>query len=203
MKKNIFLFLCIALIIGACESNQQKAHRIKLKMADSIRVQDSLKIVQATSLGMWQIGHYVDEFKEPTKSKYITNSEPIFGTFSNSASEGANLKVDIIVDEQSFLITLYEYAGNNPVKEGLEFGYDIKVKYGDNEIVELEASNYSNRLSLDLLDAKKLKEIVLKGGTIKFSIVERTKYSGSPDSYHFVIEDASGFTNAYKKLIEL
>jgi hypothetical protein len=200
MKKNFCFYALIALIIASCESAQQKQKRMELRRADSIRVADSLNKVKVESLGMWQISTYVNEFGEPTKQKYIRNSIPIHGTFSNSASEAADLGVMFLIDSQNLSIQLFEYASSNPVKKGIEWGYNVRVKFGENEITELKASNYSDRLSLNQDDSKKLKDIFLRGGKVMFYIVERSQYSKS--SYQFTINDVSGFANALKKLTE-
>ena len=196
MKTKNYLFILITLfaLITGCESQQQKAHRIAQFRADSTRVADSIK---ANSKGIWVVRNYVDEFGEKSKEKCVGGL--FFGQFSNSATENSDLAAKFVIDKSDIYIQLYEYMGHNPVKAGIEEGYNIKVRTGDNEIIELTASNYSDKLTFSYYDSKKLREILLKGGEIKFVIIEDTKYTKS--SYRFTIKDASGLNNAMKELI--
>lgn len=210
MKKLLSISLFLALIscsIPQKNPNQQltKENRI----ADSIatiekkRLEaeeiEKQRILKESSLGIWYTGFYVDEFGEETKKGYISTSSLISGTFSNSATEDSDLNVKFLISNaQDISIQLFEYAGNNPVKEGVEHGYRIRVKQDTLPPVDLEASNYSDRLRLDSQNSKKLNNILLKGGNLKFAIIERSDYSQS--KYNFEIPDASGYGNALKQL---
>lgn len=199
---NPYLFISIAVVffLLSCESAQQKVRRIELKKADSTRVADSLKIEKAASLGIWKLGNYVDEFGEPTKTKYIVNSSPIVGSFSNSVTEGSILLVKIMMDQKDTYIQLYEYAGSNPVKERGINSYKIKIKSCSDEIFELSAFNYSDRLSLD--EGLMLRKILLKCDKVQFLICEDTARDYALSHYKFTIEDTGGLNNAIKRLEE-
>ena len=134
-----------------------------------------------------------------TSSKYITLSNRIYGTFSNSATENSDLEVSMLIDNPSTIsIFLYEYAGKNPVKAGLSYNYFIKVKPDDGESVILFARNNSDRLVLNKADSKKLCHILSNGGKIQFFIIDVTEYSHS--SYRFDINDSEGFDKALSEL---
>ena len=57
--------------------------------------------------GIWKIGNYVDEFKEPTGRGFVYTE--VNGTFSNSATTDANLLARLVIAEDDFRILLYEY----------------------------------------------------------------------------------------------
>ena len=196
MKTKNYLFILITLfaLITGCESQQQKAHRIAQFRADSTRVADSIK---ANSKGIWVVRNYVDEFGEKSKEKYIGGL--FLGQFSNSATENSDLAVKFVIDKNDIYVQLYEYMGSNPVKHGVEYGYNIKIRTAEKDVTELTAFNSSDKLTFYNTDSKKLREILQRGGEIKFIIIEDSKYTKS--SYRFTIKDASGLNNAMKELI--
>lgn len=204
MSLILFLLSC-----SAPQKNQDQQIKDK-RIADSISFEEKKRIVleaaekerilKETSLGIWFVSFYVDEFGEPTKQGYIGSSK-IFGVFSNSATENSDLAVDLLISSSSNIsIQLFEYAGRNPVKDGVEHGYKIRVKQDTIPPVQFYATNYSDRLTLNKNDSKRLNDMLLKGGNFKFSIVEDSDYSNS--KYSFEIPDASGYKNALKQLNE-
>lgn len=197
MKKVVILALSV-LALSSCI--QKSNNSTSLSTKDSLEVAGSVdSITNANNLGIWSIGNYVDEFGEPTKESYITGRTQ--GTFSNSATEGSELNVDILIDSKSKIsIQLYEYASNNPVKSGISGSYRIKVKSSDNKTATLDAYNGSDRLTLDKKDSRILSSFLLKGGKLSFYIIEISDYSSS--NYKFDIYDTSGFDKALKQLDE-
>jgi hypothetical protein len=204
MKKFLLLILSLISIYGC--NLQQSAKELEIKrISDSIRVADSLAMVMAEQQriadsisgvgirnGIWVIKNYVDEFETKTDKKYITTESNILGTFSNSATENSELEVRLLIDNsEKVAIKLFEYAGKNPVKAGIEEGYKIKVKPPNSEAVVLIGRNSSDRLELDKSDSKKLTTILCDGGKIQFYIIDITEYAHS--SYRFEIDNADGF----------
>jgi hypothetical protein len=159
--------------------------------------------------GIWDVKYFVDAFGELTKERYVTNKAAIIGAFSNSATENSTLAVNfIIVNKDDISIKLYEYARNNPVKNsGLNKVY---VQDKDKNRYELIAYNHSDRLSFsnfgyysktgnELIEknhSNAMWNILLKGGNIKFKIVE-DEYSTS--TYNFSIENADSLFNSIIK----
>ncbi len=212
MKKILlYFFVFIQVTISSCTSlNSPSAKDLEVKrITDSLRVADSLAMAMyspqksgaISQKGIWITKFYVDDFGDPTKEKHITTSPDIFGFFSNSATENADLKVRFLIDNpESVAIMLFEYAGKNPVKSSIEYGYRIKVKSKDSEIIVLNAKNDSDRLILNKKDSKKLCDILSKGGRVEFSIIELSEYSTS--SYKFAIDNADGFDEILQELIK-
>lgn len=157
--------------------------------------QDSIKLVNINNLGIWSLGHYIDDFGEPTKEAYI--STILLGTFSNSATTNSDLSVRILIDRKSIRIQLYEYASNHPIKgEGI---IDFKIRDKNDKELEVRAynSDYGNT-TVDDKDEKKLRKILLSGGKIRF-VAESKKY-GSPSIYKFTIENADWLENAITRM---
>lgn len=156
-----------------------------------------------SDLGMWTLKYFVDEFKMPTDEGYITNSQMIAGTFSNSATTNSTLKVKLLVDTDGDVqIFLYEY-GRSQVKNY----YSDKKKYYDVVMLDndgirhyLEGFFYSNadRLMFNDEDNKTIIRALSANGTVRFAIQD----SKGSDSYVFAIEDTSYFTNAYTALLK-
>ena len=74
---------------------------------------------ELNKFGNWRIGSYIDEFGDVTNEKYLSQS--VTGTFSNSATEDSNLRVEFFINGGNIWSTtpwfrFYEYAGNNPLK---------------------------------------------------------------------------------------
>ncbi|MCL1484540.1 MAG: hypothetical protein MH208_09340 [Marinobacter sp.] len=76
---------------------------------------ERIRLANINNTGMWRVGHYVDEFGEPTKLGYINNSSHIEGVFSNTATQDSNLNVNFLITSPSKIsIQLYEYAKKQP-----------------------------------------------------------------------------------------
>lgn len=150
---------------------------------------------------MWRVGYYVDDFGEPTKQGYIRNTSLIRGVFSNTATQDSELDVKFLISNSyNISIQLYEYAGNNPVKAYSYESYRVLIQDTDGKRYDLRATNYeSDRLSFDKTNSRKVHSILMKGGTIKFKIIE----SDTPTTeYEFTIQKADWYENAYRKLQE-
>lgn len=196
--KKLIIFIFSVLTLVSCV--QKTNNSTDLTTNDSTKANLTVNSTSTTnSLGIWTISHYVDEFGEPTKDGFILGSTQ--GTFSNSATEGSDLNVDLLIDNESKIsIQLYEYAGSNPVKSGISENYRIKIKSSDGNTATLNAYNGSDRLTLDKKDSKILSSFLLKGGKLSFYIVEVSEYSSS--NYKFEINDTSGFDKALSQLGE-
>jgi hypothetical protein len=166
----------------------------ELEKIEKLR-QDSIKLANINNLGDWQIGYYVDDFGERTDEYFV--SMYLFGTFSNSATTNSELKVRFMIDKNSSRIQLYEYASDHPLKG--EGTIEFKIRDKDNKEYEIRAfnSDYGNTTVNDE-DDKKLRKILLSGGSIKF-IAEADRF-GSPSIYKFTIKNADWFENAITKM---
>ena len=148
-------------------------------------------------LGNFYIRHYVDEFGERTSDKFIGYKGS--GQFSNSATEGSDLNFWIAIDSaHEFDVSLFEYAGNNPVKD--IFGGDafiIRFRYSD-VTDQVVCKNNGDRISCGPKNSGKIISALKVASTVKFSIYNQRTTS----SRYFFTVNANGFTNAMRKLNE-
>lgn len=149
--------------------------------------------------GIWKIGQYVDEFGDKTNSKYVYTQ--LYGTFNNSATTNSELRVVIIFDKYDYArINLYEYGGNHPIKN--EGFLDFKAQNPKKEILTFRTYNDDsgdNTVRSQDGEIKALKELLLKGGEIKFIGVSN-KY-GSRSEYKFSIKNADYLNDALESII--
>jgi hypothetical protein len=171
---------------------QKKKHEAEEK--------ERIRLANLDKTGMWIVSYYVDDFGQPTKKGYIQNSDEIVGSFSNSATTNSALNVRFLITNSNNIdVVLYEYAGNNPVKSYGSTEYSVSVLDSDGGKHSLNATNYSDRLSLGTTSSKKMHNILLKGGRIQFSIKENRS---SINSYEFTIRNSDFYENAFRKLQE-
>jgi hypothetical protein len=211
MKFRIISFLSAVFVVGifivfVYGLIKQSVHddvAVALKSSADKAYADS--VTAKKNLSVWTIRNYVDEFGDPTKDRYIRNTESIRGTFSNTATQNSELNVDMLMDDLEtsnsshirISIQLYEYAGRNPVKATSLERYDVVVKdnAGDSHI--FMAFNRSDRLRLDYNSAQKLHEILMKGGKIQFHV---QKTDRPTTRYNFAVANADGYDDASRKL---
>lgn len=155
------------------------------------------RIANLNNTGMWDLSYYSDEFGERTKKALISNKELIKGVFSNTATEDSDLNVKFLIDDSTHIsIMLYEYASNNPVKGYASQGYTIYIQDKDGKRFTLEGTNFSNRITIDS-NALILHNALMKGGTIKFKIIENRT---STTQYSFTINNSDWYSNAFELL---
>ena len=156
------------------------------------------QVTQKSSPLQWRVAHYTDKFGALTKEKYITFDEPLRGQFSNSATTDSDLDVlFLITNPYDVNIMLFKYANDNPEKYYWDTVYYIFIEYGNKIQKRLKSYGYkgSDRLSLTETSSKILHDVLMQGGQIKFSIVNSEDQN---NTYSFVINDASGYKEAYK-----
>lgn len=191
IMKKIIVPLFFSVLFMACGSKQPKA------VQKEVTQKDTVQVAPVSELGMWKIASYASTLGDNRNANYITNSYAIWGTFTNSTNENAELKVKFVVDKETFCIKLLEY-GTRAVKKGDETQYKINVKPASGTPFDFTAKNVSDRLFIKEQDARKMTEIFTKGGQISFYAVTDSKTN--PARYSFTIDNAEGFGNALQKL---
>ncbi|MES3016758.1 MAG: hypothetical protein V4721_03220 [Bacteroidota bacterium] len=172
---------------------EEKVENARLEAEKKERV----RLANLDNTGIWSISYYVDEFGEKTNDGYVTNSDLISGSFSNTATQNSALNVKILITNSSDIsMKLFEYAGNNPVKAYSSDNYTVFLQDKDGKRIKLRAVNYSDRLSFANSASKQVHNALLKGGTIKMKIIE----DETPTTeYGFTIQNADWYSNAYSK----
>lgn len=153
------------------------------------------KLEEAKEVAKWESRFYVDDFGDPTEEGYVTR-DITDGSFSNSAATNAGLSARLLIEPDVFDIKLFEYNSSEVKAYSTDF-YKVRLKYGS-ELADFEAKNYGDRLTFKESDARKIIDIVDANETIKFSIVEKSKY-GSPSKYNFVIMYGQGLKEELSK----
>ena len=146
MKKLITIFLSTVLLFGCGPSPEEQE-----RLAEEARLLEQKK-AELEALGNWRFGFYIDEFGDKTNEAFI--SQTVRGTFSNTATSGADLVVGmyISIDDDGNVYSidddgnlyqpffrLYERDKRNPII-GDNYGWGqsnnlaCKVKLPDNEI---------------------------------------------------------------------
>ena len=201
MKYLISALLSVALLFSltSCKSDSD------IKVEDSTPIQsnaqDGLSSKPNDSTINWELKYYVDEFKEPTEEWYITNSEPFRGEFSNTATEGSEVAVILLIDQEVLSIVLYEY-GTNQVKNIFyndDIDYNITVRLPDGTDYETTGFMYGknkagDRIFIESPGKDDILEALQGTGELKF-IVQDT--SDSFTQYLFTVQ-ASNFSEVYK-----
>ena len=155
-------------------------------------------LANLNNTGMWSLRFFVDDFGEPTKGGYITNTKFIQGAFSNTATQDSALNVRFVITKvPGISILLYEYAKNNPVKASSPDSYTVLVQDKDGNRLKLKAVNYSERLTFEKAASEKIHDALLKGGSLMFRITEKDRPT---TQYNFSIQKADWYGNAYEKL---
>jgi len=186
----------------ARKEKAEKKRIAKKKLADQKKRDAELKeqrrIANLNNTGMWRVNFYVDDFGEPTKKGYITNTSDIRGLFSNTATQDSKLNVRFLISKSNDIsIKLFEYAGNNPVKGYSSNKYIVVMQDKNGKRYKLNATNYSDRLSFGPSHSTLIHKALLKGGDVKFRINEtRTPTT----QYSFSTGNVEWYNNAYRKL---
>jgi len=173
---------------------------------------ERIRLANLNNTGMWKVSSFVDEFGRDTNKKLITNSKPIEGTFSNSATSNSKLRVDFIIENsKKMAIQLYEYGKDNPVKSSSPEWYIINVLDKDGKKTKIKGFISLDRIKISDFDlsyndvknfeyhATNLHNIFKKGGQVKF-VLYPEDYPTT--EYKFEINNADYYENAYRILKE-
>ena len=144
----------------------------------------------------WELGEFVDEFKQPTGDKYISTTVTD-GSFSNSATTNSELAAGVQVTSTTFAIMLWRY-GSSLVKASYSETYSITVldQYGTRHYFTGYMPEDGFRIYVYGSDKEGLLNILRQPGEVSFYL-ETSKYTLS--TYLFTI-DATGFAELYAEL---
>ena len=153
------------------------------------------------------IKYFVDQANQPTDVGYLTNINPIIGTFSNSTISDNPLKVKIMIKEKAVGIKLYENKGNLPVKANRQdpIEYEVILKHNNKKIDFIFRGINEKDLVVigDIISSTHQTTLInyLKMGG-KFNFYLETKNDKNNSTYKFEINDQSrlGFINTFNKL---
>lgn len=152
--------------------------------------------------GKWTKGSYVDEFKEETGEYFAANIDYIEGTFSNSATNGSKLYVQVIADKEDVAFMLYEYGRNQVKNANSRYNdkYNITMKDSAGRKTSLTGTIYcgGDRLFIDDQYTTKVLEALKGTGSVSFYIVMSDR---TTTTYLFTVE-CSNFSKIYATVIK-
>lgn len=149
MKKVLFVLLIIVLMVS-CTSmlpNNTKSEKNKDEYVTPYEYMAGIKPIGDN--GAWLVKNYVDEFGNPTNNIFISTST--IGAFSNSATNGSELYVEILVNKNNVEIELLEY-GSYPISViGSSAYINVKMSvFGETiDVGEATFNKYTKRLTIN------------------------------------------------------
>jgi hypothetical protein len=154
--------------------------------------------------GDWEVKYFVDEFGDPTNTGYITTKELISGSFSNSATNNADLLAQFLIkDSANVGLKLYEYK-SNVVKAYSTKSYSVIIKDSEGKKHSMTCNIYKggDRLYLDDSDKKnhisKFHNLLVKGGNLTIIITD-SEYGLT--NYKITV-NGDGYKNAFNTLFK-
>ena len=148
------------------------------------------------NFGAWELGEFVDEFKQPTGEKYI--STQVSGTFSNSATTNSNLIAILQVTSEDVAIMLWEY-GSHSVKCSYKWDeYSITMMDANGNKYYLNGTMYSgsSRIYFEESDESTVINALNQTGSVSFYIVLSDI---TTTNYLFTVE-CSNFKELYSQI---
>ena len=154
--------------------------------------------------GDWEIKYFVDEFGDPTNTGYITTKELISGSFSNSATNNADLLAQFLIkDSANVGLKLYEYK-SNVVKAYSTKSYSVIIKDSEGKKHSMTCRIYKggDRIYLDDSYKKnhisKFHNLLVKGGDLTIIITDN-EYGLT--NYKITV-NGDGYKNAFNTLFK-
>lgn len=206
--KNLLLLLSVSIIMmSGCQppvkSDPEKvARELREKsIRDSIQKakNDSIKKIEderkAYESRPWKLDRFVDNFGDPTGEKYIKSYSS--GIFSNSATNGDDLYVKLLVTRSSIGLFLYEYSNDNAAEKFIGGGTVLaKNEAGEKVQVGITGDwNSQGGINIGGGHYSKLIAFMKKStGRIKFVV-----YDDYSSKYNFEV-DMRGFNDEFSLL---
>jgi hypothetical protein len=191
--KNLLAILFLFTLVS-CGGKNKKTESATSEITST---KESTKEESTTADGdKWESKELLDEFGEASgvKCAYLST----YGTFSNSATSGSHLFVELLFTKNKAGILLHEYNDDKPAAKFIGGGGKMKMKKSDGTDISISITGDWDKqggLSISGSDYNKLKEFITKNdGEIKVVITD--KYSSS---YNFKI-NSNSFESELAKL---
>ncbi len=198
MKRYLFIILLVGISHGQTIAVTSEGKIVNLNDDGTWSYQKDKERGDIPSESIWTTEYFVDDFGDPTNDGYINTF--LEGKFSNSATTNSSLGVKFIITNEKVSIKLYEYNRNHAVSGQIATkSYDIALKHNGTRVKSFYGNNYSDRVTLEDKDSKRLISLFKKGGNFNFKIEEVGRYTSS--IYKFEIPNASGFNEEWDKII--
>ena len=163
------------------------------------------RLANLQNTGMWEMGEYVDKFKEKTGEKFLINKNWIQGRFNNSATENSKLNVKLFSDTKGVYVQLYQYETsikkNTSIRDDFTYSITIQDRNGARHADLGTMRSGDDRIVLSNPQTDAFHSIMKKGGQIKFSI-EGVSPIVKDESYFFIIPNPDFYENALRLMTE-
>lgn len=192
---------------GKCDHSWQSATCLTPKTCENCGETDGDALGHTTSSGvcsrcgevftLWEVGEFVDEFKQPTGDKYVS-IDVYDGAFSNSATTNSKLYAVVQVTKDDIAIMLWEY-GSNLVKgiyDSNEYSITVLDQAGKKHYLTGTLYEGSTRIYINSKYEAEMMNILNEDGEISFYLKD-SKYSVS--TYLFSV-NCSGFSSLYTQI---
>lgn len=146
-------------------------------LKDSIdkAVRDSIKLASITNIGRWEIGNYVNDFDEPTGDHYVFAD--FYGTFSNSATAGRELRIRVYITPYDTYLKYDEYDNGVYTDEMVSYGRIVNKE--KRKVYDIRGYSYIDQETKEYVN---LDDILKDEGVYDFDV--KLKYG---TRYHFTI----------------
>ena len=144
------------------------------------------------NLTTWDIGEYTDEFNQPTGEYYAYTK--VYGTFTNSATNGSPLTAYVQVSNSGFDFLLYEYNSNlvdGMYSTGNVYSISVLDQNGVKHQFTGAMAHNATKLHLYSSYQEKMLELFASPGTLKFYLTFE-KYGKSTYSFDVDVTGAIG-----------
>ena len=187
------IVLSFSLLLYSCQTGND----YKNDTIDSTQSVVPLNSIKPESTNTWVLDSFINEFGEKGNEKYIQIEAT--GNFSNSATSGAYLKVEILLTKTAAGIFLHEYRDNTPSQKFIGSG---KIRLKNEAGVDVTVYSYSSwnqkeGLLIEGDEYNKLKKFLLNSK----GIIKAVIYDDYSSVYSFSFE-STGFSELYNKISE-
>lgn len=144
----------------------------------------------------------MDVFNEPTEEGYL-RTNTIRGSFGNSVTTNDKCDFVVVVDDWSVTLFAYEYGTSKVQGSFGDETFEVKVRDASGDwSFTAHMPQGADRIYLARVGEdhyQRLLDSLAAGGRISFKLTENDSF-GTPSTYLFTIEDASGLNVAYEQL---
>jgi len=160
--------------------------------------------INNASTNFWEIKYFVNQQNEFTDVGYITNKNPIIGTYTNSKGKTSSLKAKIMIKGKAIGIKLYENEDETATKGNKQepIEYEMEVRHNNKNINTIfRGINETDVIVIgNIISSTQQTELInyLKmGGKFQFHLKATNN-----KAYRFTIHDQSnlGFSTMFDTL---
>ena len=162
----------------------------------------ALSKYEETTVDIWEVVNYADNFGEPTGEYFLRPSIPLKGIFSNSVTNNADLYGTLMIDDSGISIALVEYGSYIVKGNSYEKAFTISIRHNDGTTKNLgRYTNYSDRITISKSYAQELFMALAEGKEFKIYLEESNygDFALNTNTYLLTVPATQGFSMIYIK----